>query len=66
MTAACPPPDLPGTQIVRILDVFALGPLLIFAGGRRSGLSAPVRGTLVFSGITTILWNGINLIRHAR
>ena len=61
-----PAADLPGTQLVRVLDVLALGPFLVWAGAAKSGLPRPARAALAISGIATILFNGINLVRHAR
>lgn len=48
------------TQAVRILDVVALGPLMIWAGAKaKNDLPKWARTALVVSGITTIGFNGI-------
>jgi hypothetical protein len=51
------------TQWVRLVDVFVLGPLMIRAA---SCLRGGGRDVLVFSGVATILFNGINFVRVQR
>ena len=50
------------SQTVRLVDVFVLGPFLIWAGtqGRLSGWA---RLLLLVSGIATVLYNGRNYLR---
>lgn len=55
------------TQNVRLVDVFALGPFLIWAASTRQ-LPAPARLVLAASGAATIVFNGLNWLevrRHA-
>jgi hypothetical protein len=47
-------------QAVRLVDVFALGPFMVYAGYRKSNLPVPMRAGLVASGIATIILNAIN------
>ena len=55
------------TQIIRLAaDVFFIGPLLIYAGVKKSGLPGFVRFFLVFCGMTTIYYNAQNFIQIER
>ncbi len=45
------------TQGVRLLDIFALGPLLVAAGASRGALPPAMRGALVASGVLTVSYN---------
>lgn len=47
------------TQAVRLVDVFALGPFLIWSASR-STLPAVARFLLAGSGAATIVFNGLN------
>lgn len=49
------------TQTVRMVDVLALGPLMIYAGVRQ-GLPSEARRALVFAGAATITYNGRNYL----
>ena len=60
------PQDLPGTQVIRVLDVIAVGPGLIAAGVGWTTAPRLLRVGLAFTGAATILFNGVNLIRCAR
>lgn len=51
------------TQLVRLIDVFILGPLMIRASRHLSGRE---RQLLAISGVLTIVFNGINYILVAR
>lgn len=53
------------SQYVRVLDVVAIGPLMI-AAGRKNGLPANMRALLVMTGVATILYNGANFIANER
>lgn len=57
--------EQPRAQSVRMLDVFAFGPLMVYAGARSSTLPGWTRSGLVFLGIGTIVYNGINFARVA-
>jgi hypothetical protein len=50
-------------QNVRIIDVFVLGPLMIYTATQKS-LPFWLRMTLLFFGITTILYNADNYIKN--
>ena len=49
------------TQAVRMIDVLALGPLMIYVG-MRDGLPYEARRALVFAGAATIAYNGRNYL----
>lgn len=44
-------------QDIRLLDVFFIGPVMVYAGLQKS-LPTPLRVTLVALGVATILYNG--------
>lgn len=48
-------------QAVRLFDVFALGPLMVYAGSRLTNRN--LSALLALSGVGTILFNGLNYIR---
>lgn len=50
-------------QKVRLLDVFAIGPFLIYAGTRKE-LPNWVRSGLFIVGIGTIIYNGQNYLKN--
>jgi len=51
------------TQKIRLLDVFGIGPLMIYAGMKtEEELPRWARGALVLFGITTIGYNGMNYL----
>jgi len=52
-------------QIVRLADVFLIGPFLIFAGTRKE-LPQNIRFGLIAVGIGTIAYNGYNYLKNAR
>lgn len=58
--------DLQGedfTQKIRLLDVFGIGPLMIYAGMKTEDeLPAVARVALVLLGLTTIGYNGMNYL----
>ena len=56
--------ELPGTQLIRLIDVFALGPALVYVGQTKKELGQGIRAFLVFSGIGTILFNALNYLRN--
>lgn len=53
------------TQAIRLADVFALGPFMVYAACKDK-LTANERFVLGLSGIATILYNGANFIREAK
>ena len=53
------------TQKIRLLDVFGIGPLMIYAGAKaKSELSTPVRAGLIVAGVATIGYNGMNYLAN--
>ncbi len=50
-------------QEVRLLDVFVLGPFLVWAGSQDRELSNLAKWALVLAGIGTIVLNGLNFLR---
>ncbi len=53
------------SQFVRVLDVVAIGPLII-AAGRRSTVSPNMRALLMVTGVATILYNGANFLANEK
>ena len=51
------------TQTVRLIDVFALGPFMIYAALKARGLSPIEQAFLGFSGLATIIYNGANYLQ---
>ena len=50
---------------IRLLDVFAFGPILIYIGSNKNiEMNGFARFVLVMSGFTTIAYNGGNYIRN--
>lgn len=54
------------TQTVRLIDVFVLGPYLIFLGNKQEKLTPFQRNILVLTGAATIVYNGVNYLRIAK
>jgi len=52
-------------QLVRLADVFLIGPFLIYAGTRKE-LLQNIRFGLIAVGIGTIVYNGYNYLKNAR
>jgi len=50
------------TQQIRILDVLAIGPMMIYGGVKGKDLPAWARAGLVMFGVTTIGYNGSNYL----
>ena len=48
------------SQTVRLLDVFFIGPYMIWAGGKLKG---PHRELMRALGVATIVYNGVNWLR---
>ena len=53
-------------QTVRLLDVFFIGPLMIYGGGRLAKSERVAGGTLAVMGLLTILYNGKNWLDQQR
>jgi len=55
------------SQTVRLVDVFALGPFMVWAAAKATGLPPWARATLSLAGLATVLYNGRNYrAAHAR
>lgn len=52
-------------QIIRLADIFVLGPVMIFAG-LQSTPSPFVRQALVVIGLATVIFNGANFINEQK
>ena len=52
-------------QLVRLADVFLIGPFLIYAGTRKE-LPKNIQIGLIGVGIGTILYNGYNYLKNAK
>lgn len=51
------------TQQIRLIDVFFIGPLLIYVGYKYN-LPGYIKGLLIIIGVLTILYNGANYIEN--
>jgi len=51
------------TQGVRLLDVFFLGPLMIYSASQLPQRNKAARAALLFFGVTTVLYNLHNFAR---
>lgn len=51
------------SQITRLVDVFAIGPIMIYAGSYKA-LPAFIRFALIVIGVSTIYYNGKNFIAN--
>ncbi len=54
------------TQNVRLIDVFLLGPVMIWAGYKVQKVNNPVAFFLAISGLMTVAYNGDNYLRNQR
>jgi hypothetical protein len=54
------------SQTVRLLDVFAIGPLMAYGGWKLKDLPKhKIPGLiLAFLGVSTIIYNGVNYLRY--
>lgn len=52
------------SQNMRLVDVFFLGPLMIYAGSLTKELGGLARWLLIFFGASTITYNGKNWLRE--
>ena len=51
------------TQTIRLLDVFVIGPLMVWGGLQLKDESPVLGSVLAFFGATTVLYNGRNFLR---
>ena len=52
------------TQNIRLVDVFALGPFMIWFGFKAKNINDSARLIMILSGVATIVYNGINYIKN--
>lgn len=57
-----PPCDVKG-QGIRLVDVFLLGPFMIWYGVKSEDVPEAARFAMIAAGFGTILFNGVNLLR---
>lgn len=50
-------------QAVRLVDVFVLGPFMMWVGIRARGIPDPARAIMIMSGASTVVFNGANYLR---
>lgn len=51
------------TQQVRLLDVFLIGPLMVWGGSALKNSGHPLAGTLLsITGVATVVYNGKNYL----
>lgn len=53
------------TQKIRLLDIFGIGPLMIYAGMKAENVPRWARAALIMLGGTTIAYNGSNYLSVA-
>lgn len=53
-------------QSVRLLDVFAIGPLMVWGGVQTSRRSPVLGATLAVMGVLTVVYNGQNYLKARR
>jgi len=56
--------EMSKSQNIRLLDVFFIGPFMIYAGYKAQGLTDLERYLLYGIGIATIVYNGKNYLRN--
>lgn len=49
-------------QLIRVIDVIAIGPFMIYAGMKKSNLPPWIKAGLIILGGSTIIYNGRNYI----
>lgn len=60
------PGEITKGQTVRLIDVFALGPFMVWAGTRRGSLPPWARFGLASAGVLTIVYNWIRYRANVR
>lgn len=51
------------TQTIRILDVFLIGPLMVYIADKSENVNPVLKNLLSFFGFSTILYNAYNYIK---
>jgi hypothetical protein len=59
-------PDHGKTQSIRLVDVFALGPFMVWFGMEAEDVPDAARLIMIASGLATIAYNGANYLRLRR
>jgi hypothetical protein len=54
------------SQAIRIVDVFVIAPICVYAGIKAKGLPKLINFSLVFIGIATFYYNGKNYLINAQ
>lgn len=49
-------------QAIRVADVVAIGPLMIYFGTKARSVPRPLRTAMVLFGVGTIVYNGLNFL----
>lgn len=60
----CAPCEVAKTQRVRLLDVFALGPFMIWYALTAKGMPRGASFVLLVAGVATIVYNARNYLRN--
>ncbi len=55
--------EIPGTQIIRWVDVLILGPVMIKASQSKN-LTEAEQAILLVGGVGTVIFNGANIFRY--
>jgi len=58
--------EMSKSQNIRLLDVFFIGPFIIYAGYKAKGLTELERYVLYGIGVATILYNGKNYLKNKK
>ena len=51
-------------QKVRLLDVFVVAPIMVYAGASKSNLPIWVKTALISIGVATFIYNGNNYLKN--
>lgn len=54
------------TQPIRLVDVFLLGPFMVWVGARATGIPVVARLVLIAAGAATVVFNGLNWLARGR
>lgn len=57
------PDDDPKVQVIRAIDLFVMGPAMIWIGATHPRAPTWLKAFIVVSGIGTSVFNGANLVR---
>lgn len=54
------------SQNIRLVDVFILAPIMIYAGATKSNLPKWVKWSLIGMGVATAVYNGKNFLKNRK